>query len=134
MMKKVFRHTIVWLPPLLIAAAFILRKYIWAFVTVFSNNVTMCHFYEKTGILCPGCGGTRSFIALTRGDILTSLRCNPSVIIGLILLFMLYIELSAESLGKSIRIIPRNKILWISTGTVFAVWCILRNFIPFLMP
>ncbi|MBQ8827167.1 MAG: DUF2752 domain-containing protein [Oscillospiraceae bacterium] len=133
-MKRIFRHTIVWLPPLLIAAAFILRKYIWAFVTVFSNNVTMCHFYEKTGIMCPGCGGTRSFIALAGGDILTSFRCNPSVIIGLTLLFMLYIELSAESFGKHIKLIPRSKVLWILAGIIFAAWCIARNFVPFLQP
>ena len=133
-MKRVFKYTIVWLPPLLIAAAFILRKYIWAFVMLFSQNVTMCRFYESTGILCPGCGGTRSFMALMRGDLLYSLRCNPAVIAGLVLLVLLYAELAAEALGKKIKLIPRGKIFWITVGGIFALWCIVRNFVTMLQP
>ena len=133
-MKKIFRYTMLWLPPLAIAAAFILRKYIWAFAVLFSKNVTMCHFYEMTGILCPGCGGTRSFIALMRGDLLTSFRCNPAVLIGLLLLAGVYIENSAELLVKKIKLLPQSRSFWIVTGALFLIWSIARNFIPILQP
>jgi len=35
-----------------------------------------CLFYQKTGLLCPGCGATRAAIALSRGDLGEALRDN----------------------------------------------------------
>jgi hypothetical protein len=36
-----------------------------------------CFFHQFTGLYCPGCGGTRAVILLSRGDILGALRMNP---------------------------------------------------------
>lgn len=41
-----------------------------------------CAFRRVTGCHCPGCGGTRAFFALLRGQLLTSLRMNPLVLSG----------------------------------------------------
>ena len=39
-----------------------------------------CFFYQLTGFYCPGCGGTRSVIALMHGKILKSLWYHPFVL------------------------------------------------------
>lgn len=50
-----------------------------------------CSFREATGLYCPGCGGTRAFLALLEGDIVKSFIYHPAVlyIAGGIFLFIL---------------------------------------------
>ncbi len=36
-----------------------------------------CGFRKLTGLYCPGCGGTRSVVALAKGQFLTSLYYHP---------------------------------------------------------
>lgn len=38
-----------------------------------------CSFYEKTGVYCPGCGGTRAVFALLKGNIIRSIYYHPVV-------------------------------------------------------
>ena len=38
-----------------------------------------CLFHLLTGLYCPGCGGTRAFLALLRGDLSLSLSYHPLV-------------------------------------------------------
>ena len=40
-------------------------------------HVTLCLFQRVTGKPCPGCGMTRSMLALARGDFVESLRMHP---------------------------------------------------------
>jgi len=42
-----------------------------------------CHFHRLTGLHCPGCGGTRAFFALLKGDLALSWRMNPLLLVGL---------------------------------------------------
>lgn len=133
-MSRLKKLSIVLLPPLAAAAVFLFRKYIWALAVTVSGRTIVCRLYRETGILCPGCGGTRSFTAFMRGDMLASLRCNPLVIIGVVLAVLFYIEQAAAAFGKKTVLIPRKAAFWIVCGSLFALWCILRNFIPFLMP
>ena len=39
-----------------------------------------CLILSLTGWYCPGCGGTRAFLALIKGDIAASLRYHPAVL------------------------------------------------------
>ena len=42
----------------------------------------LCGFRAVTGLPCPGCGGTRAFYYLFRGEFLKSLAYHPVVIAG----------------------------------------------------
>ncbi len=44
-----------------------------------------CPFHQVTGYYCPGCGGTRSVIALLRGHIIQSFIYHPIVLYVVIL-------------------------------------------------
>jgi len=50
----------------------------------------LCTFKAQTGISCPGCGLTRSFVALARGDLSTAWRFNP---VGLLLFGLLLYQI-----------------------------------------
>lgn len=41
-----------------------------------------CSIREMSGLPCPGCGGTRAFYHLFRGEFWESFRLNPAVICG----------------------------------------------------
>ena len=60
-----------------------------------------CVLYMALGIYCPGCGGTRALRALLGGHFIQSLRYNPAVICGILLI--LYYEL-----GAVITLVKRN--------------------------
>lgn len=41
-----------------------------------------CEIRRISGLPCPGCGGTRAFYHLFRGELIESLRMNPAVMYG----------------------------------------------------
>lgn len=43
------------------------------------RGIETCIFHGVTGLPCPGCGSTRAFRCLARGDLLQALRFNPLV-------------------------------------------------------
>ncbi|MDR0273091.1 MAG: DUF2752 domain-containing protein [Clostridiales bacterium] len=89
-----------------------------------------CNFNYFTGLLCPGCGNTRSVLALINGDIITALRYNISAPFMLIVGIGFYIELILWAFGKHKKIVPRSTfLLWFLLGTFF-VYSIVRNIVP----
>ena len=90
--------------------------------------------YENMGILCPGCGGTRAALALLRGDILYSLRCNPSTLGLFIVIVLWYIELVAAKFGKKWKLFPRALWFWCIVLGALIIWAIVRNFVPEMLP
>ncbi|MGN0677116.1 MAG: DUF2752 domain-containing protein [Ruminococcus sp.] len=88
-----------------------------------------CVFHMLTGYYCCGCGGTRSFFALLHGNISKSIRYNPIVVFGVILLFMKWLEMISDK-----KIIPQNRIFWYTVPGIFLLFYIIRNFIPILAP
>ena len=92
-----------------------------------------CIFNLFTGYFCPGCGNTRSIIALVNGHIILSLRYNPFIILLFVFLILLYIELFTSTFYVHKKIIPRsNKFLFVTLG-IMIVYYFIRNFIPILM-
>ena len=43
----------------------------------FGNVYSNCPLHDYLHLYCPGCGGTRAMVALIRGQLWHSLRCNP---------------------------------------------------------
>jgi hypothetical protein len=52
----------------------------YGFAGKYYFDVPVCAIYEKTGIYCPGCGGTRAVLAVLRGELLQSLLYHPVVL------------------------------------------------------
>jgi hypothetical protein len=48
-----------------------------------------CPIFETTGLLCPGCGGTRALSALLRGHLAEAVRWN-GLVVGLVPLALVY--------------------------------------------
>lgn len=75
---------------------FWIGRWIWIPVCIFGfwfaygsgfqdyGDLFACSFKEITKLPCPGCGGTRAFFYLFRGDILTSIRMNITVLYAVI--------------------------------------------------
>ena len=47
-----------------------------------------CFVRKFTGFHCAGCGGTRAFFALLKGDLASSWRMNPLFLLGLAVAFV----------------------------------------------
>lgn len=56
-------------------------------------NSMSCFFVENLGVICPGCGVQRSFIALLKGEVLESVSIYPALIPFLFILCFLPLHL-----------------------------------------
>jgi hypothetical protein len=53
-----------------------------------------CLFHRFTGLHCPGCGATRAFFAMLKGDFATAWRMNPLFLAALALgIFLIGLEM-----------------------------------------
>jgi hypothetical protein len=83
-----------------------------------------CPFNLITGIPCPGCGMTRAFLALARGDLITALHYNPfSMLLAAIIIFTAFgINLRASDRFKSF--------LYSIFLTVILIWWFWKRLVP----
>jgi len=116
--------------PVLIVLIFLLQRFILAIVPLFPP----CLFYSIFHLYCPGCGNTRSVIAILHGDLLSSLRYNTIPLLLLIIMFLGYIELASYSFGRYLRILPRKLSIYLVGIAFIVLYLIVRNFIPYLTP
>ena len=96
MNKSIVKKVLVFLVPLVaVFLLYILAVYV-------ANNISLppCITYTLFHINCPGCGMTRSVIALLHFDFLFSLRQNAFIIVGIVLALMYYIELVLKVFGS----------------------------------
>ncbi|UCE66322.1 MAG: DUF2752 domain-containing protein [Candidatus Zixiibacteriota bacterium] len=84
-----------------------------------------CIFHEITGFPCPTCGGTRSLIALSQFDLVSSFMLNPLVplfALGLILFSLLFLVGAVTRRSVKIKLTERGKrILRYSVFFLFAM-------------
>ena len=63
-----------WAVVILAGMLYALWKYVWG-----EPTISGCWIYQNLGVYCPGCGGTRAVIALSRGKIFQALYYHPAV-------------------------------------------------------
>ena len=63
------------------------------FVDWLEKRQMPCFYKLLLGVECPGCGMQRAFIALLRGDLLTSLQLYPALIPTIIMMIFLAVHI-----------------------------------------
>lgn len=116
--------------PVLVLIVFLLRHQIAGLSAILGK----CAFHEITGYHCPGCGNTRSVKALLRGDIVLSLRNNPTILFIITVGATFYIETLLGFLGVRLRLFPRKAAFWYTALALFLIFFVVRNFFAFLAP
>lgn len=114
---------------IILSAPFIAVPVIWLITGVFRKYSVPCPVNFLTGIYCIGCGGTRCIEALLKGRILSAMRQNLIVFSGAVFLVLAWIQLVT---GK--KLIPENRIFYITVTGISVIYAVLRNFIPEIAP
>jgi hypothetical protein len=87
---------------------------------------SVCPFHELTGLPCPGCGLTRSFVCLAHGHLAESLRYHPlgPLIFASVAATVLFATLERISPSVRIDIAPnvRRFIPMLATAIVLTAW------------
>lgn len=89
--------------------------YVALFFVLASGRVP-CSFATMTHTPCPGCGTTRSALALLHGDLLTALRYNPLGPVVVLALGALAID--------SVRLVGRDGDLRAFADSTVATWAL----------
>jgi hypothetical protein len=92
-----------------------------------SERMPSCLFHEKTGLFCPGCGATRSALALSNGDWFGAMRNN--------VLFVSSLGLSGFWVVASVvrEKFPEVKTLRVFRFRLWFLWWILAMLIAFTL-
>lgn len=100
------------------------------FIKLAHIPVPPCYFHQLTGLYCPGCGGTRAWIALLHGHFLHSLVYHPVVLYGTSV-YLVYVLSNLRALLPHMRHTPsgmafRNSYLYAAVILILGNW-ILKN-------
>jgi hypothetical protein len=90
-----------------------------------------CLFYRLTGLCCPGCGSTRAFCHLARGEPLAAIGSNPLLLVVLPLLVLALLEPRTAGSGRArLRRIVHSPVIGWGFAVVTILFAVLRN-LPF---
>lgn len=127
---KIYQKALICIMPFVCVAVL----YFSAQFVIHNIQLPGCITYTAFGIHCPGCGMTRSVIALVNGDILLSLRQNAFIIVGIIISVLFYIEFAVRAFGVDFRLpFHKTKYLYILL-IIMGIYAVLRNIIPQIAP
>lgn len=77
----------------------------------------LCHMKRYTGIDCPGCGLTRSFISLAHGRVMDAWRYNPGAFI-LFPLMLFQIPFRSLQIRRLRQGLPAIQLGWVGRGAM----------------
>lgn len=89
------------------------------------DKLPECSFYSMTGIMCPGCGGTRALRFLLKGDVVRSFLYHPFVLYCLcaFIVFMIY-EFIKIHFKKLEKIFPVEIVCCVGVGVLLLQWIV----------
>jgi hypothetical protein len=88
----------------------------------------VCPIYAWTGLLCPGCGGTRALAALLHGNVAEAWRLN-ALVVGLLPLALGYGAVLGWRVWRGEPHWPKvPRGVWVGIGVVAAGFTVARNF------
>ncbi len=93
-----------------------------------TSSYLPCPIHAVTGLWCPGCGATRAFGALVRGDIPTALSSNAlAVVLGVVGVVTWAMWVRARARGRPLR--WRRPSHWVvgSAAVIVVFFVVLRN-------
>lgn len=93
------------------------------------SRLPACPSYTYFHVYCPGCGNTRSVQHLLQGDIIGSLKFNPTPIFGIIIGILAYFEVILFVFNMYRRVIPRSRAFWSVVIIFFLLYFLIRNFV-----
>lgn len=93
-----------------------------------------CVFYTVTHFYCPGCGNTRTVLALLHGHPLQALHNNAAFCYLLVVLLLLYLQKVLRCFGKPVQLLPKGNWFPIVSVCICMAYCLIRNFIPWMQP
>ena len=111
-----------------IPALALMGWYVWATLNIIPEEIAGCVMLRATGFYCPGCGGTRSVVALLRGNLIQSVLYHPAVLYGVVLFLAYFVSQTLMRLTKGrVKGLPMKPYyLYILLG-IIAVNFIVRN-------
>jgi hypothetical protein len=87
-----------------------------------------CLFHRLTGLYCPGCGTTRAFYHLVRGEPLAAVGSNPLLLVALPLLILAVLERRQTGAGcAGLRRIIHSPVTGWGFAVVTILFAVLRN-------
>ena len=131
--KRSGRHWVLVLPPVFALLAVLFHEPLVSLANIL-GRLYACPLHTFTGILCPGCGGTRSMLALLRGHFSEALHDNPAAPGLVLILLLLYLEAIFAAFGKPVKLFPRSVVFWGIILGVHLIWAVVRNFVPAMQP
>ena len=93
-----------------------------------------CVFYTVTHFYCPGCGNTRTVLALLHGHPLQALHNNAAFCYLLVVLVLLYLQKVLRCFGKSVQLLPKGNWFPVVSVCICMAYCLIRNFVPWMQP
>lgn len=98
-------------------------------IRILLSYLPPCLLHATTGLYCPGCGGTRAFLALLDGHIIQSMYYHPLVVYAVVCFLWegIRVFLKKISKGKVKWLAPPVKFLTTMGGILMVVNCLVRN-------